>query len=235
MDLDDSHNQELQRIINVYGHRDIDSDVRYSLLDQSYLLTIQERDRAFSKFMNKHDFVLNDQTRALDVGGGSGKGGRWFVELGIQPANIVVNDLIPERVAHARTVLPASVSFSIGDACELSYADKSIDLILLSVVFSSILDKRVQIALANKMWRLLKPGGGILWYDFVVSNPSNNDVAGLGLSRIRELFPDASIKSKRVTLAPPISRLVCRVHPMMYSIFNSIPVLRSHLVCWISH
>ena len=83
------------------------------------------------------------------------------------------------------------------------------------------------------MWALVKPGGGVLWYDFVYNNPRNPDVRGVPLKHIRELFPRGKIYSWRITLAPPISRRVTRLHPALYAVFNLFPILRTHVLCWI--
>ncbi|MDR1473039.1 MAG: hypothetical protein LBI41_00530 [Lactobacillales bacterium] len=82
------------------------------------------------------------------------------------------------------------------------------------------------------MWKLLKPGGAVLWYDFAFDNPKNPDVKGVKLSEIKSLFPDAEISCKKVTLAPPIGRKLTKIHPSMYGCFN-LPFLRTHLLCWI--
>jgi hypothetical protein len=73
----------------------------------------------------------------------------------------------------------------------------------------------------------------VLWYDFTVNNPGNPDVRGVPVSRIRELFPHGHLSTRRLTLAPPIARCVCRVHPMLYSWFNTVPLLRTHVLAWI--
>jgi hypothetical protein len=83
------------------------------------------------------------------------------------------------------------------------------------------------------MWTLTKPGGGVLWYDFNYNNPQNPDVRGVPLKRIRELFPQGKIDSWRITLAPPISRRVTRIHPALYTVFKLFPFLRTHRLCWI--
>jgi hypothetical protein len=83
------------------------------------------------------------------------------------------------------------------------------------------------------MWFWLKPGGAIFWYDFIYNKPSNSDERGIPLKRVRELFPDAKINVRRVTLALPISRRVCKIHPNLYHIFNAFPFLRTHVLCWI--
>jgi len=51
---------------------------------------------------------------------------------------------------------------------------------------------------------------------------------------MRSLFPAARITHRRVTLAPPVARLVCRAHPALYTAFNTLPLLRTHLLCWIA-
>jgi len=83
------------------------------------------------------------------------------------------------------------------------------------------------------MWALTKPGGGVLWYDFVYNNPRNPDVRSVPLHRIRALFPVGKIYPWKLTLAPPLSRRVTRLHPALYHVFNLLPSLRTHLLCWI--
>jgi hypothetical protein len=48
------------------------------------------------------------------------------------------------------------------------------------------------------------------------------------------LFPAGRITHRRVTLAPPLARAVCRLHPALYGVFNSLPLLRTHLLAWIA-
>ena len=83
------------------------------------------------------------------------------------------------------------------------------------------------------MWRWVKPGGGVLWYDFTVDNPRNPDVRGVPLARVRALFPEGRVQARRITLAPPIARAVTRVHPSLYTLFNTLPPLRTHVLAWI--
>ena len=83
------------------------------------------------------------------------------------------------------------------------------------------------------MWRWVAPGGGVLWYDFVVDNPRNPDVRGVPLARVRQLFPQARVVSRKVTLAPPIARLLCRLHPGLYPLANALPLLRTHVLVWL--
>jgi hypothetical protein len=59
-------------------------------------------------------------------------------------------------------------------------------------------------------------------------------VRGVPLKRVQALFPEGAVHSRRVTLAPPLSRAVCRIHPALYSVFNAVPLLRTHVLAWIA-
>jgi hypothetical protein len=66
-----------------------------------------------------------------------------------------------------------------------------------------------------------------------MDNPRNRDVRGVPLRRVRALFPAGRLRHRRVTLAPPLARAVCAVHPALYGLFNLLPPLRSHLLAWV--
>ena len=83
------------------------------------------------------------------------------------------------------------------------------------------------------MWKWLRPGGGILRYDFIVNNPRNRDVRGVPVSRIRELFPHGTTRVQRITLAPPVARAVTRLHPTLYAVLNSVIWLLYHVLVWV--
>jgi hypothetical protein len=53
------------------------------------------------------------------------------------------------------------------------------------------------------------------------------------MRRLKVLFPQGRLTVRRVTLAPPIARAVCRVHPALYHVFNVLPLLRTHVLAWI--
>jgi len=62
-----------------------------------------------------------------------------------------------------------------GNALDIQNVDP-FDIILQSLVFTSILAQTFRNELANKLFKLLKANGIILWYDFVYNNPRNPDV-----------------------------------------------------------
>lgn len=207
---------------------------QYSMLNPSVYMSVQERQRKLIEILLKHAVGPVETLKVLEVGCGTGVNLRELITLGLRPENLTGNDLIPDRIERARSLLPVDVTLVLGDAMETSFPYSSFDIVLQSTVFSSILDNDFQRDLANRMWQWLKPGGGIIWYDFVYDNPINPDVRGVKLRRIKELFPYGECLSQRVTLAPPISRKITKIHPKVYTMLNLFPFLRTHLICWIS-
>lgn len=205
----------------------------YSPLQAAVYLGMQEKERAIIRWINTCGIAPVEKKRVLEIGCGSGGNLLDLLRLGFQPENIVGNELLEERANTARNRLPAATKIILGDAAESDIPIDSFDIVFQSTVFTSILDTHFQSRLAAKMWELTKVGGGVLWYDFVYDNPRNPDVKGVPLRQIKTLFPNAKIYYWRLTLAPPISRLVTRLHPSMYSLFNLFPFLRTHILCWI--
>jgi len=207
---------------------------RYYVLRPEVLRASQELDRAIAALLTRLAPRPVHELRLLEAGCGSGSNLTKLMALGFDPANLVANELLPERVSSARRNLPAVTSVIPGDATALDLPAGSFDIVFSSLVFSSILDDGFQARLASRLWDLVAPGGAVLWYDFTYNNPSNRDVRGVTLQRVRELFPQAGITARRVTLAPPISRTVCRVWAGAYGLFNALPLLRTHVLCWLA-
>jgi SAM-dependent methyltransferase len=206
----------------------------YHVLRPEVLRASQELDRAIAGMLAHLAKRPAHELRLLEVGCGSGSNLTKLLALGLDPDNMVANELLPERVSKARHNLPAAVTILPGDATVLDLPAARFDIVYCSLVFSSILDDAFQARLAASMWNWVAPGGAVLWYDFIYNNPSNKDVRGMPVRRIRQLFPDAQFTVRRVTLAPPISRRVCRVWAGAYGLFNALPLLRSHVLCWLA-
>ncbi len=194
---------------------------------------VHERQRALAKMFAERGAEDLAVLRLTEVGCGGGGNLLELLRMGFRADHLVGVDLLSERVSQARLALPAALALHEGDATTLEMPVESQDIVFVSTVFSSLLDDAFQQRLADAMWSWLRPGGAVLWYDFTFDNPRNPDVRGVPLARIRELFPQARIDARRVTLAPPIARRVCRIHPSLYTLFNALPLLRTHLLCWI--
>lgn len=225
---------EVDLVVERYGRRKVMGvDSRYNIMNAAVWQSLLEKQRALFKLFSAHLDTPISETTLLEIGCGSGANLVELIRLGFDPSNLIGNELLDDKLALARKSLPSGLSLYSGDATALDIPEESLDLVYQSTVFSSLLDDRFQQTLANNMWRWLKPGGAILWYDFIYNNPANPDVRGVPLNRIKALFPDATISTIRVTLAPPISRRVTKVHPSLYTLFALFPFLRTHVFCWI--
>jgi len=219
---------ELEQIAARYARREArgDGGDRYSLLRPEVWCMWQERQRALLRLLSQRPGRPADW-RATEVGCGLGGNLQDLLRLGLLPAHLTGIELLPDRLAAGRAALPAGVRLLEGDAPTADVAPASQDLVLQSTVFSSILDDELQQRLAAAMWAWLKPGGAVIWYDFSVDNPSNPDVRGVPLARVRALFPACApgrFNARRITLAPPLAR----AWPAAYPVFNLIPWLRTH-------
>jgi SAM-dependent methyltransferase len=206
---------------------------RYSLLRPDVWQSVQERQRAMLRLFGRAGLADLAALRLLEVGCGAGGNLLELLRMGFAPEHLCGIELLPERFAQARRVLPSALTLVEGDALAADVPAQSQDIVFVSTVFSSLLDDAFQQRLAEAMWRWLKPGGAVLWYDFTVNNPRNPDVRGVPLARLKALFPQGQVQARRVTLAPPLARAVCRAHPALYGVFNALPLLRTHVLAWI--
>lgn len=224
--------READTVAERYARRG--STDRYSMLRPDVWMSVQERQRALLRLFNTLGFADLRALRLLEVGCGAGDNLLELLRLGFAPAHLQGAELLPERLQLARERLPQAVALHGGDACQLDIAPGSLDIVYQSTVFSSLLDDAFQQQLADAMWRWVRPGGGVLWYDFHINNPLNPDVRGVPRQRVTALFPQALPQHRRITLAPPLARILCRVHPALYSMANTIPLLRTHSLFWLS-
>ena len=222
---------ETEALAERYARRNTDwATQAYSPLNLSVCLSSQERERALVRMLTRRARPTEAMT-VLEIGCGMGGNLAELIKLGFLPEKLTGLDLLTNRIEAARRRLPSSVQLIEGDALTASLPKASYDIVYTSTVFSSILDDSFQLMLAERMWSLLKPGGFILWYDFIYNNPWNQDVRGVKLRRVTELFPRGTLRCHKLTLAPQISRVVTRIHPRLYGLLNALPILRTHVLC----
>lgn len=204
-----------------------------SLVDPERLYRFQERERAVLRLLRKNLSKPLWEVRVLEIGCGYGGNLLQFARWGCRPENLYANELLEDRLAVARDLLPRGVHLLPGDAASLELPPASFDVILQSTVFSSILDPAFRQHLASRMWTWLAPGGGVLWYDLRYPNPWNRDVCAISLREIRRLFPAGRISRRSITLLPPLGRVVARLGLIPYMMLASLRPLRTHWLCWI--
>lgn len=208
---------------------------RYSLFNEATLLHAQSVERTLLALLKQHHFTDLSKKKILDVGCGGGGHLRRFLDYGTIPANLSGIDLMEQRIQQAQHMHPA-IDWHVGSAHQLPYADASFDLVMSYVVFSSILSEPLCRKIADEMWRVRKPSGLILFYDFAYSNPRNPAVCGVTHKQIRQLFnrPGAKFDFRRITLAPPISRVVAPRTYWLASTLEQLRILNTHTMGIIS-
>jgi SAM-dependent methyltransferase len=166
---------------------------------------------------------------ALDVGCGTGRFLRQLIGWGAQPSKLAGTEYQEDRLEEARLRTAAGVYWHLGD---LDFAPaRTFDLVAANTVFSSILDEGARAALALEMWRVLKPGGWCLIFDFRYNNPANSNVRKVTLSQLRSYWPASDHHYRTLQLAPPIARRLARAPRLTTELLVTLmPGLRSHFV-----
>jgi SAM-dependent methyltransferase len=228
---------ELARIDAEYRRRDSSDvhSVRYSYFNEAALLHSQSLERNLLALLKKHCFTNLAEKKILDVGCGSGGRLRRFLEYGTLPNNLYGIDLMAHRIEQAQLLNPA-INWQVGSAHQLPYPDSTFDLVMSFVVFSSILNESFSKRIADEMWRVRRPGGLLLFYDFTYSNPINPAVRGMSCKEIQRLFkrPRTRFDHKRVSLAPPIARIVAPHAYWLAYTMEQFKILNTHIISIIS-
>ena len=225
-DFSKSSQIEESRIREAYRKRQ--GTTLYSWFSPGHLFLIQGREREILALLRKKGIESLSEKRILEVGCGTGYWIRQFINWGARPQNITGVDLLSDRVAEAKQLGPDSVRIECGSAAGLGFADAAFDLVLQSTVFSSVLDPSMKRQIAAEMLRVVKGDGLILWYDFYVNNPINPDVRGVKKQEIFHLFPSCQIEIHRITLAPPLVRLISRHSWLACYLLERLKIFNTH-------
>jgi ubiquinone/menaquinone biosynthesis C-methylase UbiE len=218
---------EEARIRAAYAKRQKE-DPRYSYFSMGNLFIIQEREKRLLTLLKRNDLAPLQATKILEVGCGTGYWLREFIKWGARPENLTGIDLLVDRVAEARYLCPKAINIVYGNAAALAFPDATFDLVVQSTVFTSVLDALMKQQIASEMLRVVKDNGCILWYDYHVSNPWNPDVRGVKRREIAQLFPGCRMQLQRLTLAPPLVRLLAPYSWFACYVLGKIPWLCTH-------
>ncbi len=210
--------------------RRVPRDARYTWANPSHVFTSHDRERQILKLFRREGcFPLAGKT-ILDVGCGTGAWLRDFVKWGAHPGDLSGVDLLADRVGVALRLCAPGTRIVCGSAGSLPFPDAHLDIVLQSVVFTSILNADLRRQVAAEMLRVVKPDGFILWYDFSMNNPWNPDVRGVTKREIAKLFPGCRVNLRRVTLAAPLSRWLTPRSWLAGYLLARVPPLCTHLL-----
>ena len=219
--------QELEIIRARYAEYDQrDRYHLWSLSNPGFSRLVHERDREITRLIRLSgpgpDGLL------VDIGAGSSRLAGVAHDLDIQISWLGI-DIDEQAVADSAKAYPWA-TFAVASADAIPVAAKSVDIVLASVLFSSLPSADFELAVAREVERVLRPGGWLIWYDLRLRNPTNRNVHGIQQGRLAELFPGWHAELRTFSLAPPIARRLGRLTPVMYPLLHSVPVLRSHLI-----
>lgn len=218
---------ERQRLLEENARRRARADERYAPWNRAERLMVDGRRRLAAELLHRQGVFPGATTQCLEVGFGDGG---WLVDLlglRVDQASLHGVEIDLHRAARARRRLPAA-HLAITGGEQLPFKDGSFGLVVVSTVFTSILDHGLQERLAAEIERVVRPGGALLWYDFVVDNPRNKNVRGVPRRRIRALFPGLSGPIRAVTLAPPLLRRIAPLSVGLAELLAELPGLRTH-------
>jgi len=222
---------EEYRIRKVYSNRDNSKKPKLYAWYRREVLFSEYRFRVLAaNTLTKYGLFNLPKMNVLDVGCGNGKWLRTLMEWGATANNLHGIDLLPDRVEKALQVSP-NIDFKVGNGWKITFQNSTMDLVTANTVFSSILNSTAREALANEMKRVLKSNGLILIYDFRISHPGNSETIGIRKSEIRRLFKNFDIFTQSLILAPPLSRKISPIFPLLSIILEClIPFLRTHYI-----
>ena len=182
--------RESARIRGLYAARDRKRQPHRAFVEAYRRLNVERR--ALTEHLLRN-VAPPPHGRLIDVGCGAGLDLAAWVEAGWLPARIAGVDLSTERIDRARLAAPG-VDIRLGSGATLPFDDQAFDAATAVTVFSSTLDAAVRSALFGEMVRIVRPGGLVVVYDFVVRKPTNPHVRAMPLRRLAELGrpPDGS-------------------------------------------
>lgn len=132
--------------------------------------------------------------KVLDVGCGYGNWLRNFVDFGADAKECYGIDISPLRIEIARQK-NNTINYHQHSITSLPFQNNEFDLVIQSVVFSSIADSESRKICASEMLRVLKNSGWLFWLD--VQHTKSPELQPFNTDQVCELFPGLSLVYKK--------------------------------------
>lgn len=220
--------REARRLVRVYAdYEQSGYAARWDPHNTGIAAMQRERASVLEELLRRHELLPLGNRRILDVGCGNGDALAGLIAFGARTDRLQGIDLLAERVALARVRHP-DIRFERGNGDSLPFESDAFDIVVLSTVLSSILDRSVARAITAEAIRVLRSDGSILWYDLRVPNPRNRAVRGIRRKDVARLFPDLALDLHSVTVVPPIARRLGCSATILYPWLARLTPLRTH-------
>lgn len=229
--MNNKYENEQDRIIKAYHDRDSSGKRSlYSWNKPDRIINEYSYRAALIQMFAKADIDDLSRKVVLDVGCGNGALLRMLMEWGCAPANLHGIDILETRIQEALN-LNDKINYKLANGWSMPFDDAFADIAFANTVFSSILDAECRRHLAVEIGRILKPGGSIFLYDFMISHPNNPNTIGIRPHEVKRMFPGYEIIMKKIILAPPIMRRVAKWSMGWAMLIEYLfPFLRTHAI-----
>ncbi len=218
---------EINRIKDVYKDRSTSPKIDYNPILPQNTYFIISREKILARLLNKYFDSDLSKTQLLDVGFGSGNDILNLLRLGVDIKNVHGVEILPERYNRVKDIL-INADLKLINGFDLPYQNESIDLLIQSTVFSSILDFSSRKLFADEMYRVLKSSGKIFSYDIRFFNPWNKNVTKIDREELKKLFPKAKITLYPITLNPILVRKIAPYSVLSCELLEKLSFLCSH-------
>ena len=222
--------QEEERIARVYrGWHGGAALARYAWHRPDIVVQDAMYTRSLSRMLAATVGTDLGRIQVIDVGCGTGGFLRQLIDWGATPAQLTGTEVQPDRLELAAPRTAAAVRWHCGPLSALPAA--SADLLSANTVLSSVLDPALRQRLAADMWRVLKPGGWCLVFDFRYNNPRNPHVRKVTRAELDSFWPGHRRQYETLLLAPPVGRALAALPALVSETLAAlVPPLRSHFL-----
>ena len=198
-----------------------------TILGPGNVLIVQERERYLAGVLRRQGYESLEGLRCFEAECSNGHNLHTFMQWGARPSDISAISTQPDVVANLQAYSP-QIRIHTGSAEAIPEGDESFDLSIAFTLFSGVADEEASSAIADELFRITRPGGLIIVYDMTRRNPANRNGHPVTVDAIRRWFPKCPLKVRRITLAPPIARVIGRYAPGLYGPLAALPFLRTH-------
>jgi SAM-dependent methyltransferase len=224
---DDESVRRRTELVEVYRHYATDGGVqtKWSLANPGNRAIVRELEAVRDRMLTAH-LAGRGAGVVLDLGCGSAS----LVPQALADRQLLVGaELLIERIAPARE-RGLHDGYVGADGTALPFRDKSIGVVILSTVLTSIVDDDARLRVGREIERALRPDGFVIVYDARVPNPRNRYTKAITRRELRRIFPAYAFQGRSVTLLPQLARRLGGRTDALYPILAAIPVLRTHNV-----